>query len=144
MRLAADYSDQWFSNKKFEFNVYYVCRAGGSANECCTLIESLKWTRFHDLPFAIKQRWYCGYCRAKYKTKFGVLCEMRIGTQAMYCKAEIPPSDLQDAKFMKIEDELKTFKTPEELIMATPRSSRWTRGPSSPRSLATMATSSST
>ena len=118
MRRAADYSDRWYKTKEYEFNVYYVCRAGEAPGRC-TLIESQKWARLHSMPHALKQRWYCR-CGAKYKTKYGVICEMRIGNQRMYVKAEIPPADLQDAKCMKIQEDMAQFATPSELINALP------------------------
>lgn len=121
MRNAADYTDQWFKHAETAFNVYYVCMAGGEGNTCNTLIQSLDWERLHDAPHATKQRWYC-MCGAKYKTKFGVLVEIvTSASQALYCKADLPPHDLQDAKFMKVQQDFAQCKTPEELINALPR-----------------------
>ena len=127
MRLAADYSDQWFSHDSGAFNVFYVCMAGGLDWECCTLIESLKWDRLHADPAATKQRWYC-WCEAKYMTKFGVLCEIVSGDKCLYCRAELPPHDLQDAKGMMIESKFKEANTPQELLDAIPKISPMERG----------------
>ena len=68
------------------------------------------------------QRWYCNCCGSRYKTKFGMLIEIIIGedTQAMYCKAELPPPDIQDAKNMMIQRTFKHCSTPSELLAAIP------------------------
>ena len=128
MRLAADYSDQWFKHCKGEFNVYYVCMAGGSANLCCTLIESMAWDRFKDQLEATGQRWYCKVCGAKYMTRFGVLCEIVTGGKALYCRAELPPHDMQDAKCMMIEQRFHAAQTPQELLDSLPKVSPMERG----------------
>ena len=127
MCLAADYSDEWFTGVMGAFNVYYICMAGGEGYECCTVIESLCWDRLHDDPKATTQRWYC-ICMPKYRVKFGVLCEISSGERCLYCKAELPPHDLPDAKGMMIETRFKGCKTPEALLDALPRISPVERG----------------
>ena len=67
------------------------------------------------------RRWYCGICRARYKTKYGVLVEIILNGKAMYCKADLPPHAIQDAKLMKIEEDFKEYSTPEALLAALPR-----------------------
>ncbi len=118
---AADYSDQWFKFDDTAFNVYYCCMSGPELWPCHTLIESMAWDRFKDDPAATGQRWYCKECRARYKTKFGVVVEILANNTALYCKAELPPFDLQDAKSMKIEEDYKQYDTPEKLLEALPR-----------------------
>ena len=120
MRNAADYSDRWFKNGKMEFRVYYVCIAGGSIYPCNTVIEATAWDRLIDQLEATGQRWYCKMCHAKYKTKYGVLVEFINGSQACYCRGELPPFDIQDAKFMAIEQHFGQYKTPAELLAALP------------------------
>jgi hypothetical protein len=128
MRNAADYSDRWFKNSVQEFRVYYICISGGTDWPCNTVIEASAWDRFKEAKEATGQRWYCKMCHAKYKTKYGVLVEMINGTQACYCLGELPPFDLQDAKMMKIEQDFKQYKTPQELLDALPNITPLARG----------------
>lgn len=126
MKNAADYSDQWFKDARgVQFNVYYMCRAGPALWPCNTVIESQAWDRLHQSAYACKQRWYCGMCNAKYKTRYGVMVEIMLvqdGKQvAMYALGELPPFDLQDAKLMKIEQDFTEYKTPEDLLNALPK-----------------------
>ena len=76
MRRAADYSDEWFRTTKGGFRVYYFCAAGGAVYPCFTLTLSDMWDRLHAAMDATSQRWYCPACKTRYKTKYGVLCEM--------------------------------------------------------------------
>jgi hypothetical protein len=119
MQAAADYSDRWFVSKGASFNVFYICLAGG-ATPCCTLIEAKAWDTLWTDPLHTKQRWYCKQCRAKYKTKFGVLVEIVCDLRGFYCKAELPPVDLMDAKWMKVQEDYKQYDTPEALLDALP------------------------
>jgi hypothetical protein len=128
MRNAADYSDRWFKDDVREFRVYYICLAGGTVWPCNTVIEAMAWDRLKDEMEATGQRWYCKCCRAKYKTRFGVLVEMINGNQACYCMAELPPADIQDAKLLKIEETFKQFTTPQELLDALPTIKPLARG----------------
>ena len=49
------------------------------------------------------------------------MVEIVIENQVLYCQAELPPFDLQDAKLMKIEKDYKTHRDPESLLKALPR-----------------------
>ena len=91
-----DYSDQWFKLQKGEgaFNVFYICCAGGAEWPCNTVIESQLWDRLQDELQASRQRWYCKCCSARYRTKFGVMVEIVIKGQPMYCHSELPPRDV--------------------------------------------------
>jgi hypothetical protein len=128
MRNAADYSDRWFKDGIREFRVYYICVAGHATTPCNTVIEAMAWDRLKTEMEATGQRWYCKMCHAKYKTKYGVLVEMINGKQACYCKGEIPPFDLQDAKLMAIEKHFIQFKTPADLLAALPTIKPLARG----------------
>ena len=128
MRNAAVYSDRWFKEGVKEFRVYYVCLAGGTAWPCNTVIEFMAWDRLKDELEATGQRWYCKCCKAKYKTKYGVLCEMINGNQACYCLADLPPNDVQYAKLMQIQKDFKQFNTPAELLAALPSINPLARG----------------
>ena len=123
MRRAADYSDEWFHGATGGFRVYYFCEAGGAVHQCLTLTLSDQWDRLHEQPDATGQRWYCPICGTRYKTKFGVLCEMltKETNIAYYAKAEFPPGTLRDVKCMAIEENFRNCVTPEELLKALPR-----------------------
>ena len=125
MRNAADYSDRWFKHTtdagvNVEFNAYYVCRSGPAAAPCNTVIESICWDRLKDDPEATGQRWYCKCCLTRYRVVFGMLLEIIMDKSAMYCKSELPPKHIQDAKMMKIEEDFKPYSTPKELLEALP------------------------
>ncbi len=128
MRNAADYSDRWFTTGESEFRVYYICVAGGSQYPCNTVIEAMACDRLNEDAEVTGQRWYCKMCHAKYKTKYGVLVELINGKQACYCLVDLPPSDIQDGKLMKIEENFKQIKTPAELLAALPSCTPLARG----------------
>ena len=130
MRRAADYSDQWFKHDTGAFNVYYICKAGGTDYPCNTLILSDDWDRLHAEPDAVKQRWYCPVCHTRYKTKFGVLTEILDvpKASAYYALAEFPPDGLKDVKMMAIEEKFKHCSTPQELLASLPKIVPWKFG----------------
>jgi len=128
---AADYADQWFKDRSMgtEFNVYYICGGAPCNMEGGTIILSKKWKRFFEDPMAFKQRWYCKKCNTRYKTTFGVLCEMVMPEGGFagagppvphYCRAEFPFQGTMDAKAMKIEEVFSAAKTPEDLFNLIP------------------------
>jgi hypothetical protein len=137
MCRAADYADKWYeTNTGEKFTTFYCCRAHGmgTENECGALIPSEVWGRLHEDPEASGQRWYCNLCQllwrqqCKYKTKYGVVIEMRMKSaegvlEYMYCWAELPPQGVQDTKCMMIEQQyaLKPGITAKELLAALPR-----------------------
>ena len=118
MLRAADYSDRWFSEATGTFNTYYICRAGGDW-PCNTITLSKVWDRFQEDPHAVGQRWYC-HCKARYNTKFGMLCELYKNGVAYYCLADIPPETLYDARGMLIAQKYAKAATPEQLYAALP------------------------
>ena len=87
--------------------MFYLCGAGGAEQPCNTVIERQLWDRLKDELQASGQRCYCKCCKARYKTKFGVMVEIVIKGQAMYCQAEFPPNNVQDAKLMKMEKDFQ-------------------------------------
>ena len=101
-------------------NVFYVCCAGGAERPCNTVIESQLWDRLKDELQASGQRCYCKCCKARYKTKFGVMVQIVIKGQATYCRAELPPCNIEDAKFVMMEKDFQEHKTPEALLSALP------------------------
>ena len=88
---AADYTDEWFSDGGKAFRAYYICLAGPSEHPCGTAIRSDLWDRFHEDALASGQRWYCKVCTARYKVKWGVLCEIVHPDRCLYTLAEFPP-----------------------------------------------------
>jgi hypothetical protein len=69
---------------------------------------------------ATGQRWYCKLCCCNYFPRYGVLVEIILGTTACYCKASLPPCDLQHANVMRIDEDYKQYTTPEALLEALP------------------------
>ena len=82
---------------------------------------SKEWLRLLDDPMATKQRRYCLECKARYMTRFGVVCELLMGDgKLLYCKAPIPPQGIMDAKFMSVERIQGPVQTPKELYDKIP------------------------
>ena len=123
MMKAADYTDEWFRTGESSFRFFYLCDSGGTANQCRTLIPSGKWTRKKEDPLATGQVWYCPWCGAQYKTRFGVMIEFinRDG-ERLFTRASFPPKHWQDAKWMSVERGMKdkTFDTPMDLLTQLP------------------------
>ncbi|MCP4811297.1 MAG: hypothetical protein GY888_02220, partial [Planctomycetaceae bacterium] len=59
-------------------------------------------------------------CSARYKTKYGVLCEINLGGQLYYCLATFPDTEHQDAKWMMIEERFGQCQTAQELLNTIP------------------------
>ena len=74
-----------------------------------------------DDPEATGQRWYCKCCTAGYAVKFGMLVEIIMDNIALYCKSELPPNHVYDAKMMKIQEDFKEYDTPKDLLDALPK-----------------------
>ena len=95
--------------------------AGQEDSGHATRSLSKEWHRLHDDPTATKQRWYCLECKARYMTRFGVVCELLMGDGKLrYCKAPIPPQGIMDAKFMSVESIMGPVQTPKELYDKIP------------------------
>ena len=111
------------------FRVYYVCMRGSVDHPCCTLILSKQWSTLHDDHMASPQRWYCS-CGARYRTKFGVVCEIVVGpNDVRYCRAECPDYDMKDIKFMTFEEQFgQRDMSPQELCDALPGFQPMNRG----------------
>jgi len=112
MRNAADYSDQWLKEGKTSLSMFYICSAGGTEWQCNTVVGAQAWKPLKKELEATKQQWYCKMCRTRWKIAFGVLVEIINGPQAFYSKAEVSPFDLQDSKYMKIEEDYRQYATP--------------------------------
>ena len=118
---AADYADQWFSDKgKIEFNTYYVSLGGPCALCRGALILAKSWRRKFEDPNAAHQAWYCLWCCKKHKITFGVVCEFCFADVPggpmvpHYCRAEYPAQGTIDAK-MRMVEQMVQARTPEEL-----------------------------
>ena len=64
-------------------------------------------------------------CGKRYNTTYGVLIEIVTRTsggpaRAMYARAEFPPQDIQDLKFLCVQEKLRHCRTPEELMDSLP------------------------
>jgi hypothetical protein len=98
------YPDEWGCNMNKQgdvtcaFRSFYICLAGGGEYQCYAVIPSKTWETFHKDPLATRQWWYCICCGARYKTKFGMIVEFKVGGNFYYVKADIAPEfvDLQD------------------------------------------------
>ena len=68
-----------------------------------TAILAKHWDAMLNRPLAVRQRWYCKICIARYKTRFSALIELIGKGIAHYCYAELPPLHMYDAKGMMVE-----------------------------------------
>ena len=95
-------------------NIYYLCLAGSTtdAHRCCTAIDDNAWRR------GPKFRVYCRICGARYRAKFGALCEMIRGGHALYCRARIP---CLDSELMTLIAGFDHVRTVQELSAASRR-----------------------
>jgi hypothetical protein len=125
---AADYSDIWFEKggtNGTRFSKYFVCRSGGSGEKCNTLTPNKDWKMMHADPLAEKQRWYCLTCGCRYKTTFGVVCELKLANapKPVYCFAEFPEQAMLDAKFSMVEEGFanRGIQPAQELFDAIPK-----------------------
>ena len=93
--LAAGCPDEWTVIRgpdgviKHALRAFCRCGSGGETGPCCTVTIGLtpdlrEWRRFVSAPSAVRQRWYCRTCYARYKTRFGVLLELRDELQNVY------------------------------------------------------------
>jgi hypothetical protein len=113
---AEDHADEWVDNLGQQMRVYYVCKAGGQY-QCNTLISCKEWLSVRDDPMATMQRWYCNECNARYRTSFGVVCELFLGDDKVrYCQAEIPPQGIMDVQFKTMGGFTGPALTPQEII----------------------------
>ena len=61
--------------------MYYMCEVCGAAIKPEAYVCSVAGSN---------SRWYCGICGARYKTRFGVLFEMRLTSRVLYCRSPLP------------------------------------------------------
>ena len=115
----AQYSDEWSCNENKNGEVlpasrtFYVCLAeSGEQRPCYTAMPSKTFGAFSEDPLASKQMWKCVCCNVKYKTRFGVIIEIQVGSNFYYVKAPIPPEHLED---LRLEQPLNP-SSPEELL----------------------------
>ena len=141
MRLAADYSDEWFATATSKLRVYYYCNSRGAwygsgyNNQCCnSLTTSDAWTKLDpNAPMDWGQRWYCPACRARYSPKRGCIAELcyrgpRNQWRALCCLTPFLHNDIRSIKFALIEEQFEKYlrqnvdaaRTPEELYNAIP------------------------
>ena len=105
-----------------------MCLAGGAAYPCGHTIRSDVWDRLHQNMSATGQRWYCSVCKARYKTAWGVICEIVMPERSLYSTADIPPHSIEDAKRMCVERRFKHARTPQELLDMLPRAKPFDNG----------------
>ena len=111
-------ADEWFNNNNGSaFRTFYICLSGG-AEPCGHAILSDMWDSFHKGPLANGQRWYCKMCTARYRQKWGVLCEVKLRGSLYYCMADVPDCGIEDAKRMIID---RNASSPEALLEMLPK-----------------------
>jgi hypothetical protein len=99
---ASAYADEFSSidQGRAYFRAYFLCMSGGSDHPCMSVMASKAWRRRFDDPLASKQRWFCLYCGARYRVRFGALIEiLSASTGARYwARASCPDADICDAR----------------------------------------------
>ncbi len=104
------FQDEWRPTSILSFTWYYI-RAAGGTYPCNTATLSRAWDGQVATGPQGRQvtRWYCRLCGARYKTRFGVLCELRapFGVR-FYVKTTGPLANEECAKYA-ILDMLTSF-----------------------------------
>jgi hypothetical protein len=127
--MAASYCDSWSEIRNANgrllggFCAFFICRAGGTAHPCNSLIISKIWGRNHEDILACSQSWKCCCCGANYKTRMGMLVQtMLVGSdQPLYALAKIMNDDVKDLKTLTLENALgDKVRTPEDLYRLIP------------------------
>lgn len=121
MVRAAEYTDKWFTTEGRDFRAHYMCLAGGAGTECGTMTRRDVWMRPRHDMLAKRQRFVCPVCRARYRTRFGVMCKLILKRTSTYTLADLPSSGLGDAKAMATQARCRNVRTGEELLAAIPR-----------------------
>ena len=131
--LASTYGDLWTAIKDGNgtvigsFTTWYYCAAKyGDGSICGTAISSKQWPRLFEDPMAFKQRYYCSVCGARYKTRYGMICELlfqeMVNGNAVivsnYARCTIPEDEM-DVKAIMIEQAYNPM-SPEALYDALP------------------------
>ena len=126
--LAADYADEWCIIRRPDgsiqcaFRNFHKCmpKAGDPKGCCGTVIVSKAWSRKLALPWATGQRWYCNCCTAAYKTTMGMLTEIHSSTGAIYWIVSSFPGEMNDVKWMAVEEKYGAARSPEDLYNRIP------------------------
>ena len=126
--LAADYADEWCVVRRPDgsiqcaFRSYHSCRSkAGEPDGCCgTVIASKAWSRKLLVPWATGQRWYCNCCGTAYRTTMGMLTEVHTSSGDIYWIVSSYPGEMNDVKWMAIEQQHGDARTPEELYNRIP------------------------
>ena len=105
-----------------KFAAYYICRWSAPGWEPCnTLITSKDWYRKHENPLATGQKWYCPICETKYKTKYGMLVELKLRTGEIgLLKAPITNDLSKDIKFMSVQQQHSAAESAQDLFDSIP------------------------
>ena len=108
--IAASYVDELVCTPSGHFRHYYICMCGYDKpyGPCMHMITSKNWKRLFDTDAWQKgQTWYCDINsrqkRHRYMGKFGVIVEIRQGTEIFHCRAEVPDQDKHDLIAMQYE-----------------------------------------
>ena len=83
---------------------------------CRTITLSAAWNRLKEELIAVRQRWYCPCCLARYSMKHGMMVELIMDDKVYYWKAPYPSERMLDLKAMMIERQNPNAKTVEELV----------------------------
>ena len=115
---ASDYSDEFINlGPGYKMCAFYFCCAGHAWCPCHTFCTSKAWPRKKEDPLATGQVWVCprSSCWSNYKTKFGMVVELRIRGVSYWLRAPVKSWDAKDLQGCMLEQELKP-STPEELF----------------------------
>ena len=127
--LAADYADEWTVVRRADgsiqcaFRSYHSCKSkAGEKDGCCgTVIASKAWSRKLSVPWASGQTWYCNCCGAAYNMSMGMLTEIHASTGAVYWIVSSYPGQMNDVKWMAVEQQFRDVNTPEEPYHRIPK-----------------------
>jgi hypothetical protein len=103
------------------FSAFHICRAGPTDEKCNALSLSDMMERRHEDILASKQSFKCRCCGAKYRTKFGMLVEIRmVSGGTMLALADCCDPDDKDLHALIFRERCGQAHTPEELYDLIP------------------------
>ena len=106
---AADFQDEFINMRPgCKLAAWYFCESGAEGCHCNTFSLSKVWLRKFDDPLATKQKYTCPRvnCWTKYRTKYGMIAEIKIHDTSYFFKTPIKQWDIIDLQAAMAEEVL--------------------------------------
>ena len=146
MTEVEEYSDRWFPSKYGSFSTFYICRGGANIGEWLALMTGLACKRKHESLTATGQTWYLQRVRLDLQDDVRGADGIDPASQplrverprggeenvelspgywskdyvGLYCKATLPPDELNDETARAVDMAYPQARTQDELINMLP------------------------